>query len=248
MWRMRVLLALAWVGSLLGACTTSAQPAPRSRLFILAGQSNMLGGIAPEIRAPPLDVYAWGDAGHWQSATEAVVGSGPALPFAQSIHARQPGPIGLLQGAVNASAITAWEPGPDSHYGACIERARAAAADGVWSRLLWVQGESDATNAPDAAPDEWAARFEAIVAAFRRDLDAPALPIVYTQLGPHTNPADMPRWADVQAQQAAVSLPHSRLVSTDGLPLEDGVHYTRVGYSELGQRLADAWLALDGAN
>lgn len=234
----------------LGAAALQPTEAPAQWppwLFVIAGQSNAYGDpFIPIIPGPTslLLVGAQGADLQWYTASEALVGPGPALPFAAALRERTNAPIGLIQCARGGSAILEWAPSndPATLYGACRQRILAARAIGTFKGLLWDQGERDATLRPEARPYEWAARFQTIAQAVRADTGTPSLPVVWAVLGPTLlTPADVPNWPIVQYQQRAVSLGLGMLVETTGLPLEDTVHYSRAGYQDLGRRFATAW-------
>jgi len=83
------------------------------------------------------------------------------------------------------------------------------------------------------------------VAAWRRDLGHPRLPVVFCQigaLGPELRGRPRYRyWDQLKAAQAAVCLPGVAMVRTDDLPLKpDGLHLSTPGQLILGRRLAAA--------
>lgn len=244
---LRVLCVLLGLGVAMLPTETPAQWPPW--LFIIAGQSNARGAVVPIQSGPTsmLLVEAMGTDLQWYTASEDLLGPGPALPFAAAVRERAFAPMGLLQCAQGNTAIEQWAPSTDpaTPYGACYRQIQAARQWGVFKGLLWDQGETDATADVRARPAEWAARFAAIAQQMRLDTQTPALPIVWAVIGPNAfDPASVPNWGTVQTQQRAVSLPLGTYTETTGLPLVDQVHYTRDGYQELGRRFAAAWWAL----
>ena len=124
----------------------------RLKLYILMGQSNMVGvaDIPPDI-ATSANIFTFGNDYQWAVAKPPVdspinqvdlvsaddpVGFGPALPFAQALVAENNNQIiGLIPCAKNGSSITDWakSPSDQSLYGSCLKRVRAASPMGTVS-------------------------------------------------------------------------------------------------------------------
>jgi hypothetical protein len=237
-------------------------------LFILAGQSNMVGWApVPEHQNTDSRIYTFGNDYRWRVAVEPVddphgqvdivsedhsAGFGPSLAFASAIRSHQPDwVIGLIPCAKSASAIVEWQRNlsDQSLYGSCLKRARAASPMGRIEGILFFQGETDALD-PDQYPQfnpnptEWSVLFSTFVNNLREDLDDPDLPVVFAQLGANTNPTEIPYWELVKEQQRSTHLPNSRMIKTDDLPLLDGLHFTADSYRVIGERFAAAYLEL----
>jgi hypothetical protein len=240
------------------------------RLFILAGQSNMVGWAPiPEDEKSDPRVYVFGNDYRWRIASEPIedalnqvdkvsedriAGFGPSLPFAFASLELRPGiVIGLIPCAKNASVIGQWQRNlsDQSLYGSCLKRARAASPMGQISGLLFFQGETDALDPiqypqPEPHPNEWAQLFSAFITDFREDLNQPNLPVVYAQIGSNMAPEAFINWEIVQEQQASVSLPMTAMIITDDLPLMDGLHFTADSYRIIGRRFAETfWNLVD---
>lgn len=120
---------------------------------------------------------------------------------------------------------------------------------GEISGLLFFQGEQDAVDPiqypqPEPHPDEWAQLFSAFITNFREDLDQPNLPVIYAQLGSDAATAGFPHWEVVKEQQASITLPMTTMITTDDLPLMDGLHFTTESYRIIGKRFAEAFWEL----
>ncbi|WP_118828447.1 sialate O-acetylesterase [Salinibacter ruber] len=239
-------------------------------LFILAGQSNMVGRAPPrpEDRTPIPGAWLFGNDYRWHRAqspldtpfrqVDAVsedinVGVGPGLFFAELFRSRVQGRvIGLIPCAKGGSAITAWQPSRSDTtlYGSCLKRARAASPMGRIEGILFHQGETDAlpkrpSRNGSINPYRWKSLFSKMAQSWRKDLDSPHLPIVFAQIGSHRGPSSrFPNWEVVQSQQSAVSLPSVQMVKTSDLPLRDYVHLSREGSRVLGRRMLDSWINL----
>jgi hypothetical protein len=234
-------------------------------LFILAGQSNMVGWAPiPEGEKSDPRVYVFGNDYRWRVASEPIESShnqvdkvsedriasfGPSLAFAFASLERHPEiVIGLIPCAKNSSTILQWQRNlsDQSLYGSCLKRARAASPMGQVSGLLFFQGETDALDPiqyphPEPHPGEWARLFSTFITDFREDLDQPNLPVIYAQIGSNTAQEAFINWELVQEQQASVSLPMAAMIITDDLPLLDGLHFTTDSYRIIGRRFAEAF-------
>jgi hypothetical protein len=186
-------------------------------------------------------------------------GFGPEITFARSLAASAPRPLAVLKVAYSGTSVAKdWDPAlqdPDGTcYDALVDEYRkaiaAATTKGITLRpraLVWVQGESDAT-------DEHAPRYEANLRAMlkrlRSDLEAPELVLllgVNTRFGNGKNP-HMP--AIIAAQKAiAESLPHCAYVDTAGADTlgPNHTHFTAAGTLEIGKRYAEALRLEEGS-
>lgn len=242
-------------------------PADREHmsLFILAGQSNMVGWApVPEDEATHPRIYVFGNDYHWRIASEPVDSAynqvdqvsldriaffGPSMAFGfESLKSHPDIVIGLIPCAKNSSAIGQWQRDLSdlSLYGSCLKRARAASPMGQISGILFFQGEADALDPnrfPDPQPNasDWSGLFTAFVNDFRKDLDDPDLPVVFAQLGSNASTGDFPNWNTVKEQQSSVQLPMTTMITTDDLPLLDGLHFTVESYRMIGERFAVAY-------
>lgn len=174
-------------------------------------------------------------------------GAGLGLSFARARYAETGVPVGLVPSAHGGTSMEQWDSalrdqGGASLYGATIERIKKVG--GKVAGILWYQGESDASA--EAAP-LYKGRMDALVAAFRADCGRPDLPFYYVQIG---------RWIDVEnstfetarawnalreTQRAwGPSVPHTTMVASIDLELDDGIHIGTQSLKRLGKRLADA--------
>ena len=245
-----------------------APPYPLA-LFLLAGQSNISGRASPprDLRLPT-NVWVFGNDYRWHPLSTAPVDSHHyqldmvsddlqagyclAIPFCREL--RRQGfrkPIGLIPCARGASPLVGWQRNRSdlTLYGSMLKRARAASPMGEFAGLLWYQGETDAGpegTIPGAIlfREAWAAQFQQIIGAFRTDLDAPTLPVVYACLAENTAPGYYRWWDVVKKSQREVHLPVACLADLSGLSLEDNVHLDTTGTEEAGRRFAAAWRSL----
>lgn len=238
-------------------------------LFILAGQSNMSGrGDVPASQVADPRIFVFGNDYRWRVALEPIDGSagqvdevsrdggpdsamfGPSLAFARALREQKSDTvIGLIPCAKGDSSIDEWQRNLSDNklYGSCIKRARAASVMGKITGLLFFQGEADAVD-PSRYPGkrrsaiDYAGKFSTFVHDLREDLAAPQLPVIFAQIGTHKAPKDFVNWEIIKEQQAMVKLPCASMITTDDLPLRDGVHFTTESYRTIGERFANAFL------
>jgi hypothetical protein len=230
--------------------STIASESPPNQVFILAGQSNMLGRGLPLSQGTPSNSRLWNwRGGFWRVAsdplgtpTDPENGIGPGMTFGTGLLAAEPGTkIGLVQCAVGSTGISDWQP-DEGPFQSCVRQ--AAATGGVVTGFLFLQGERDAQQ--KGLAQKWAAKFRAMLEGFRAifgdipavvakipDISAPGHK--YTQL--------------VQDQQdlAATENTNVQVFPTADLALDaDGLHFTVQSYKDLGSRFASNWLLLTG--
>ena len=224
-------------------------------------------GPPPELAlAGSSQIFVFGNDYRWHMAQEPIdnafdqvdyvsqddfAGFSPALTFATHVLEEQPNrAIGLIPCAKSSSFIDEWQPNlsDTTLYGSCLKRIRAASTMGTVAGFLFFQGESDALVEPFKGQiphhDEWANRFIELIQSLRDDLNMPALPVIFAQIGPVPAEAAFAKWETVQAQQVSVQLPLTAMITTDDLSLQDELHFTADSYQIIGQRFAEAYLHL----
>lgn len=220
-------------------------------LYLLVGQSNMAGRgkIEPADMVPVPGIWMLNQAGEWVPAIDPVhfdrperVGVGLARSFAAAVQAARPGrQIGLVPCAVGGTRLDQWVPGGELYTNA-IARMKIAMADGTLRGILWHQGESDCNS--EAAANAYAENWAIMAAAFRRDLNAPDVPIIVGALGDFL---DRPFTQVVNTQLASLASASNQVgfVSALGLPArEDQIHFSAAAQKEFGRRYAQIFLAL----
>lgn len=166
-------------------------------LFLLLGQSNMRGrGRLPPVthvmeRVVMLHLrddrwYLAQDPLHAGSTDPSTderdnAGVGPGMSFAKKVAEREPSRfVGLVPTARGGSRISQWQPG-QSLYENAIRRARIARAvalsEGAVTirAVLWLQGESDAT---DNLHENYEERLLKLIDGLRADLGQTDLPFI----------------------------------------------------------------------
>ena len=205
-------------------------------LFILSGQSNMVG-LKPEVSFTPAVVKAFGP--------DAVI---------------------VVKDAASGQSIRSWaktnheDPPPTTGrvpkvrgnlYPRLIEKVRAAREGHEIQTvtLVWMQGESDLNNTA------YAAYLDELYGQLQCDLGPPMINFVIGRISDAglDNPKRLEgrlRMRKVQAQYAEAH-PRGAWIDTDDLndKIKDGevfndLHYTPEGYEQLGQRFAQAAIEL----
>ncbi|KAL3843899.1 hypothetical protein ACJIZ3_001302 [Penstemon smallii] len=239
--------------------SNSAQQ-PTKQLFILSGQSNMAGrggvdkhkhwdGVVPLPCSPDIaKIYRLDAHLRWEVAreplhhdidTKKTCGVGPGLAFANAIKERV-GIIGLVPCAVGGTAIKEWARGKHL-YENMVKRAKEAAAQGDGGEikaLLWYQGESDTSSQHDV--DCYKENMERLIHNVREDLGLPSLPVIQVAVAS----GDSKYIEKIRDIQKGIEVPNVVCVDAKGLQLkEDNLHLTTQAQVQLGQMLAQAYLA-----
>ena len=224
-------------------------------LWVLAGQSNMVGRAALEnVEQPDPRVNALRPDDVWAKAEEPlherreryglIIGAGLGLSFAKEMVRRTGVPIGLIPCAKGGTSLWEWDPalkseGRASLYGNML--ARVGLAGGWVAGVLWYQGEADAR--PERAP-EYLERFQTFVASVREDLSQTELPFYFAQLSRNVTAETESRngrtWSAVQEAQrrAAKKITKTGMVAGVDLTLMDLIHLDTASLKRLGVRLA----------
>ena len=235
-------------------------------VFILAGQSNMVGqgdtaALSEDLSRLPPNVRYYLDG---EPASIAAGNRfGPEVTFADELSEAYPQEtIVLIKFALGGSSLLAWAPdwtpeaaeltqnqGQGPLYRRLMEYVASSRSalphNARLAAVLWMQGERDARF--PAAGEQYGANLSVLVDRIREDLDAPDLPFIFGQVNPP--PERYPASEDVRnAQEAAERLIHgATMVSTEGLAKhDDDLHYNSEGQLELGRRFARAYLAMRG--
>ena len=167
-------------------------------------------------------------------------GAGLGLAFATAMTEATGVPIGLVACAHGGTSLAQWDPakkgeGGNSLYGSMIRQ--TALAGGRFKGMLWYQGESDAMG---PAAGDYAKNFTDFIAAVRRDLNQPELPVYYVQIGRFVMKGDPKGWNAVREAQRTLPerVPNTAVISVIDLELDDLIHVGTQGLKRAGNRLA----------
>ena len=228
------------------------------KVFVLAGQSNMMGqyaynadlpaelqGHQPAVLLRHNGVWTVLKPGHGVSSTQ----FGPEVTFGHDMDAAWGNAdIALVKYAVGATTLAVdWNSQtPGTLYNNLLTTVNAAMGelsagyDAELTGMIWMQGESDGLNAAYAAAYE--DNLRNFIESVREDFGVEDLPFVLAQI------SEAAAWTygdDVRQAQLAVgnSMFNTRVFSTADLPLYSN-HYTAAGQMELGSRFATAMLTM----
>lgn len=214
-------------------------------LYLLIGQSNMVGRDTAGIESQPEDPnlgYLGGDDSHWFVAREPMhsggSGIGPGITFAGDMLKAGDGiKIGLVPCAVGGTPLSRWVKGGDLYVHA-LKRARVAMKVGELKGVLWHQGESD-SNAAELA-QSYETRLVQMFRDLREDLGMADLPIVVGQLGEFVQGSYVGT-VRTAIERVPASLPHVGLADSAGLKDKgDHLHFSAAAQQEFGHRYAAA--------
>lgn len=230
------LVCLVGCASVDGPAEPERPPRTGRHLFILSGQSNMVG-LKPEVSFTPTVGEAFGQ-GEVIVVKDAASGQS-IRSWARSNHEDPPPTTGRVP-KVRGNL-----------YPRLIEKVRAA-IDGQAIQsvtLVWMQGESDLNNTA------YAAYLDELYGQLQCDLGPPMINFVIGRISDAglDNPKRLAGRLNIRRVQAEYAEAHPRgaWVDTDGMndKIVDGklvhdLHYTPQGYEMLGRRFAEEAIRL----
>jgi hypothetical protein len=245
------ILPLAVLWCVLAQSAVRADDTPTApdgmRLFLLIGQSNMAGRGKVEAQDKVTHPRIWmlTKELRWKLARDPLhfdkgsAGVGLASEFARTLAKSDTNiSIGLIPCAVGNTSLDQWQPGRDL-YNQAIARTREAMKTGTLAGILWHQGEADRAPAKVAT---YPARFSAMMAQLRKDLNAPDVPIIVGELGRFRSDQEV---FNAMLPEAVRSMPRCALVTAEDLKDGgDNLHFDSASLRTFGQRYAVAWLQM----
>ena len=253
-------LALLLALGLTAVFPARAEGPPPALIFVLAGQSNMVGKgriaeLDPRFQRQPGNVeFYLGGALKAMSAQETA---GPEFSLAHELSNAMPDrQILLIKYALDGSSLLDWAPEWTAERAALTQMPQFGPlyrtllwniGSAVGNRpielgaIFWMQGERDA-RFPEVAR-EYEANLRALVGTLRRDLENPDLPFIFGQVNPPPGAYLGVKMVRDAQSRLPHSLPNTKLVPTDDLTkLPDQLHYDTRGQELLGQRFARSYI------
>ncbi len=227
--------------------------------FLMIGQSNMAGrgflGEAPPIFDEQIKMLR---NGRWQTMWEPVNYDRPnsgislAASFAAAWRLQYPDQqIGLIPCAEGGASLKDWEPG-GVLFDHAVSQARLALRSSKLSGILWHQGESDCF--PELAAT-YAERLDVVIAALRRELEMPDIPLLIGGLGDYLVEGIYGAYftsytlINEALLHFATTQANCYFVSAAGLSANpDGIHFNAASLRLFGLRYFDAFNRLAHAD
>ena len=218
----------------------------RLRVFVLAGQSNMMGRgttsrLPKHLKKPPKNV-AFYTQGRKRELTNYQY-FGPEVQFAHSVSEAFPNDkIIIIKAVATGSSISQWQPAQPLYEGLLrqisfvIDPAKISI-----DAIVWMQGETDARNA--VAAKQYAKNLNTFIRSLRRDLHAENSLFLVGRITQKNNNFPMVDEIRKAQDQADDINPNTTVIATDNLSkLQDSVHFDNNGLIELGRRFANVFV------
>ncbi len=234
----------------------------RTRVFLLAGQSNMLGQganseLTPPYNASQTNIAFWHN-GDWVDLAPGFGGTGdefgPEVGFGYTIGQAlvPPDRIFLVKYSLGGTALyNDWAPPSGPQYTSFMNTARAALAnldtDGVdyeISAMLWLQGESDAVEGQGAA---YEANLRNFIDDMRTQFSVPDLPFYIARVRTYYGTVEQSGLVRTAQVAVAESTANVEAFDTDSYNLINGGHYNTAGQLNIGIDFANTYLSMGSA-
>lgn len=241
------------------AFSDDARPPAKERfhVYLLIGQSNMAGRgkVTEADRKSHPRVLKLDKNNRWVPATAPlhfdkprIAGTGLGDAFGRAMaEADASVTIGLIPSAFGGTPLRRWVMDGDLYKNA-VKRAKLAMKVCTLKGVLWHQGESDSRSEKTAK--SYGQRLSGMIAALRKDLGRPKLPVVVGELGRFLNEKRLPHFKTVNQALRGLpkAVPHTAFVESADLKAKrDGVHFDRKSLHIFGRRYAKALQKLQGA-
>ncbi len=226
-------------------------PAGSVHVFLLAGQSNMVGQPTYDgLGEYASNVYDWTD-DDYQLATSPLTGAaagdmGLSITFTEDYLAANPDvdAVALVMKAQNGTGFNGghWNQGDTVYTNAITEINQATTdySDHTFIGILWLQGEADDAMSQSA----YAAALDQMISDMRSDINGASstTPFVLGQINDN----------EPQSTRDAVSdtpnrVPYTDVASSSGLTLIDASHYDAASLRTLGSRYEDSLIVAQSA-
>lgn len=218
------------------------------KVFVLAGQSNMVGkrgdalALPQEMKGVQQNLFFKKSA--WVPLAPGVSekrGFGPEISFAYAMGEYLGEPVGIIKHSSGGTSLAKrWDPSAEkSLYQMLLNKVKDAqkSRDIEILGMLWMQGEADSKNQQDA--EAYAENFKNFIYTAREDFGSPEMIFIAGRVNPT---AEKYPFVDiVRAAQENCAVDNYSFIDCDGLSkVSDQVHYDPVGLVEMGKLFARA--------
>lgn len=229
-----------------GFCISNSALAEQ-RIYLMAGQSNMMGfgkthHLPPTFRKTPSNVTFYYQGRPRKLAQYSHFG--PEVTFAHHVARAFPNDQHIIvKFAATGSHIGQWMPGQPLYQGMLrqlgfsIEEKNPDIA-----AVVWMQGESDALN--KARASQYSNNLKRFITSLRKDLKSPHSLFIMGEINPLGK--DFPLVKSIQSSQRQVRSQVRNILLTPANDLGkifDNIHYSAQGQMELGKRFANAYIS-----
>lgn len=238
----KILLFTTLIASVFGSSLLCA----KTHIYLLAGQSNMMGKsettaqLPAKYRDTPKNVTFFYQGRQQPLANHSYFG--PEVAFAHHVSTTLPDDHHVIIKVVaSGSYLSEWLPGQPL-YDVLLRQFTLLplpAGNNSLDAIIWMQGESDSRDHELALA--YGEKLEAFISNLRRDLQAPNSLFVIGAISPD-NPG-FPAVEQVRTQQRSVhnTVTATRFVETRDLATFDNTHFNTSGLLGLGKRFAQAY-------
>jgi hypothetical protein len=243
----------------------AAAPKPQNAgevltVFILAGQSNMLGqGVTAELPAElqasrPAALFAKSTELEFKPLNPGKLGQtfGPEVSFGVEMARELKKNIGIIKLALGGTSLEKqWNPleyDKEKHVGELYKRLidevhaiQAKRPNIKIAGMLWMQGEADSRYFAKTM-EQYRDKLEALIDGCRKEFNSPDMVFVCGRI----NPPGWPHVKQVREAQETARRKRYTHIDLDALEKkkEDNLHFTTKGQIELGKLFAAAALKL----
>lgn len=214
-------------------------------IYLLIGQSNMAGRAEIELQDQDslngVFLFKGTNGNEWERAVNplnkyssirkklSMQKLGPGYAFAHAMARSTTKQIGLVVNAKGGTSIDLWMPGSDFYYEA-VQRTKMAMTYGSLKGILWLQGESDASNYQLYMP-----KLLDMIRSFRSDFGLPELPFIASQLSgdkPHRD------GFNTMILTLPAEIEHAAVIKSKRTSTIDSTHFDSQSQRLLGKRYA----------
>lgn len=253
------------------APASASEADPKMMIFLLLGQSNMVGQPRPEaqdrVEDPRVRVLAYEDCwslgrtyNHWYPAKAPLhdcgAGVGPGDYFARTLAKAYPdATIGLVPLAISGVDIDFFVKGaisarrsefkipPDNHWSGAYDWVIERAR--LAQRSGVIRGIIFHQGESDTGSPKWVGKVQGLVADLRRDLGLGEVPFVAGEL---LYTGCCGKWHNPLIAELPQKISNARVVSAEGLAGTDAAHFDLLSQRTFGARYGAAMLELLNAS